>query len=125
MTKELPPIPPKRYFRIGEASALCGVKDYVLRYWEQEFPQIRPKKIGAHRYYQQKDIEQLRVIRSLVHDKGFTIAGAKLYLKTLDLQEKNAEEKAAEASEREQILAPEVEKALQDLEKIAKQLRES
>ena len=77
MAKKLPPIPAKRYFRIGEASTLCGVKDYVLRYWEKEFSQIRPKKIGGHRYYQARDIEMLRQIRDLLHIKGLTVAGAK------------------------------------------------
>ena len=80
MAKKLPPIPAKRYFRIGEASTLCGVKDYVLRYWEKEFSQIRPKKIVGHRYYQARDIEMLRQIRDLLHVKGLTVAGAKKYL---------------------------------------------
>ncbi|RJS91743.1 MerR family transcriptional regulator [Salinisphaera sp. Q1T1-3] len=77
----LPPIPDKRYFAIGEASALCGVKPHVLRYWEQEFPQLDPpKRRGNRRYYRVADIETARAIRGLLYDEGFTIAGAKARL---------------------------------------------
>ena len=75
---ELPTIPGKRYFTIGEASELCGVKAHVLRYWEQEFPQQKPvKRRGNRRYYQRKDVIIIRQIRGLLYDEGFTIGGAR------------------------------------------------
>ena len=75
---ELPPIPGKRYFTIGEVSDLCAVKPHVLRYWEQEFPQLKPvKRRGNRRYYQRQDVLIIRQIRSLVYDEGFTIGGAR------------------------------------------------
>jgi DNA-binding transcriptional MerR regulator len=75
---ELPPIPGKRYFTIGEVSELCGVKPHVLRYWEQEFPQLKPvKRRGNRRYYQRHDVIIIRQIRSLLYDEGFTIGGAR------------------------------------------------
>ncbi len=75
---ELPPIPGKRYFTIGEVSELCGVKPHVLRYWEQEFPQLKPvKRRGNRRYYQRRDVLLIRQIRSLLYDEGFTITGAR------------------------------------------------
>ncbi len=78
---ELPPIPGKRYFQIGEVSKLCDVKPHVLRYWEQEFPQIKPvRRTGNRRYYQYQDLMVVRQIRSLLYDKGFTISGARQHL---------------------------------------------
>jgi len=75
---ELPPIPSKRYFTIGEVSELCGVKPHVLRYWEQEFTQLRPvKRRGNRRYYQRHDVLMVRQIRSLLYEQGFTIGGAR------------------------------------------------
>ena len=75
---ELPPIPGKRYFTIGEVSDLCGVKPHVLRYWEQEFPQLSPvKRRGNRRYYQRQDVLTIRQIRALLYDQGFTIGGAR------------------------------------------------
>lgn len=75
---ELPPIPSKRYFTIGEVSELCGVKPHVLRYWEQEFPQLKPvKRRGNRRYYQRHDVLLIRQIRSLLYVEGFTISGAR------------------------------------------------
>jgi DNA-binding transcriptional MerR regulator len=75
---ELPPIPAKRYFTIGEVSELCGVKPHVLRYWEQEFPQLKPvKRRGNRRYYQRQDVIVIRQIRGLLYDEGFTIGGAR------------------------------------------------
>ena len=75
---ELPPIPGKRYFTIGEVSDLCAVKPHVLRYWEQEFPQLKPvKRRGNRRYYQRQDVLIIRQIRSLLYDDGFTIGGAR------------------------------------------------
>jgi DNA-binding transcriptional MerR regulator len=75
---ELPPIPAKRYFTIGEVSELCGVKPHVLRYWEQEFPSLKPvKRRGNRRYYQRHDVLMIRQIRSLLYEQGFTIGGAR------------------------------------------------
>jgi DNA-binding transcriptional MerR regulator len=76
--KALPAIPAKRYFTIGEVSELCGVKAYVLRYWEQEFTQLRPmKRRGNRRYYQHHEVLLIRRIRELLYDQGFTISGAR------------------------------------------------
>ena len=78
MEKILPPIPAKRYFTIGEVSELCGVKPYVLRYWEQEFTQLKPmKRRGNRRYYQHHEVLLIRRIRDLLYDQGFTISGAR------------------------------------------------
>lgn len=75
---ELPPIPGKRYFTIGEVSELCAVKPHVLRYWEQEFPQLNPmKRRGNRRYYQRQDVLMIRQIRALLYEQGFTIGGAR------------------------------------------------
>ena len=80
-TVELPAIPGKRYFTIGEVSDLCGVKPHVLRYWEQEFPQLKPvKRRGNRRYYQRHDVLMIRQIRSLLYEQGFTIGGARQQL---------------------------------------------
>jgi DNA-binding transcriptional MerR regulator len=80
----LPEIPHKRYFAIGEVSDLCAVKPHVLRYWEQEFPQLRPvKRRGNRRYYQPEDVQMVRRIRSLLYDQGFTIGGARQRLKEM------------------------------------------
>jgi DNA-binding transcriptional MerR regulator len=74
----LPPIPAKRYFTIGEVSELCGVKPHVLRYWEQEFTQLKPvKRRGNRRYYQHHEVLLIRRIRELLYDEGFTISGAR------------------------------------------------
>ncbi len=79
--KDLPPIPAKRYFTIGEVSELCGVKPHVLRYWEQEFEQLKPvKRRGNRRYYQRGDVIMIRQIRSLLYEQGFTISGARQQL---------------------------------------------
>lgn len=79
--QELPEIPAKRYFSIGEASELCAVKPHVLRYWELEFPQIKPvKRRGNRRYYQRKDLDAIRTIRGLLYDRGFTVSGARQQL---------------------------------------------
>ena len=75
---ELPPIPAKRYFTIGEVSELCGVKPHVLRYWEQEFNQLKPvKRRGNRRYYQHHEVLLVRRIRELLYNQGFTISGAR------------------------------------------------
>src|SRR6218665_3413036 len=86
MEKPLPSIPAKRYFTIGEVSDLCGVKPYVLRYWEQEFTQLRPmKRRGNRRYYQHHEVLMIRRIRDLLYDQGFTISGARNRLQELAL----------------------------------------
>ncbi len=75
---QLPPIPAKRYFTIGEVSELCGVKPHVLRYWEQEFTQLKPvKRRGNRRYYQHHEVLLIRKIRELLYEQGFTISGAR------------------------------------------------
>lgn len=85
---ELPAIPGKRYFTIGEVSELCGVKPHVLRYWEQEFPQLKPvKRRGNRRYYQRGDVLLIRQIRSLLYEEGFTIGGARQRLTGDDARE--------------------------------------
>jgi DNA-binding transcriptional MerR regulator len=84
MEKTLPPIPVKRYFTIGEVGDLCGVKPHVLRYWEQEFTQLRPmKRRGNRRYYQHHEVLMIRRIRDLLYDQGFTISGARNKLQEL------------------------------------------
>ena len=83
----LPPIPSKRYFTIGEVSELCGVKSHVLRYWEQEFSQLRPmKRRGNRRYYQHHEVLLIRRIRELLYEQGFTIHGARAKLSQGDAQ---------------------------------------
>lgn len=84
MEKSLPPIPAKRYFTIGEVGELCGVKPHVLRYWEQEFTQLRPmKRRGNRRYYQHHEVLMIRRIRELLYEQGFTISGARNKLQEL------------------------------------------
>ncbi len=86
--EQLPPIPGKRYFTIGEVSDLCDVKPHVLRYWEQEFPMLNPvKRRGNRRYYQRQDVLLIRQIRSLLYDQGFTIGGARQRLNGDDAKE--------------------------------------
>jgi DNA-binding transcriptional MerR regulator len=94
---ELPPIPGKRYFTIGEVSELCAVKPHVLRYWEQEFPQLKPvKRRGNRRYYQRQDVLIIRQIRSLLYDEGFTIGGAR--------QRLTGDEAKSDVSQSQQII---------------------
>ncbi len=81
---ELPPIPSKRYFAIGEVAKLCAVKPHVLRYWEQEFPRLKPvKRRGNRRYYQRHEVQLIRQIRKLLYIEGFTISGARVRLDQL------------------------------------------
>ena len=85
---ELPVIPGKRYFTIGEVAELCDVKPHVLRYWEQEFPQLKPvKRRGNRRYYQRHDVLLIRQIRALLYDEGFTIGGARQRLEGDDARD--------------------------------------
>ena len=96
MEKMLPSIPAKRYFTIGEVGDLCGVKPHVLRYWEQEFTQLRPmKRRGNRRYYQHHEVLMIRRIRDLLYDQGFTISGARNKLQEL-VQEERDRRKAGE-----------------------------
>tara|TARA_B100001059_G_C17812547_1_gene573152 strand:+ start:1927 stop:2283 length:357 start_codon:yes stop_codon:yes gene_type:complete len=89
---QLLPIPGKRYFTIGEVSHLCAVKPHVLRYWEQEFPQLKPvKRRGNRRYYQRQDVLIIRQIRSLLYQEGFTIGGARLRLTSDDAKSDNSQ----------------------------------
>ena len=84
LQQTLPPIPAKRYFTIGEVGDLCAVKPHVLRYWEQEFTQLRPvKRRGNRRYYQRHEVMMIRRIRGLLYDQGFTISGARNKLQEL------------------------------------------
>ena len=91
---ELPAIPGKRYFTIGEVSELCGVKPHVLRYWEQEFPQLKPvKRRGNRRYYQRQDVLLIRQIRALLYDQGFTIGGARQRMLGEDVSDESSQYK--------------------------------
>lgn len=94
---QLPPIPAKRYFTIGEVSELCGVKPHVLRYWEQEFTQLKPvKRRGNRRYYQHHEVLLIRKIRELLYEQGFTISGARNRLD--DVVEHKDDNRSAETS---------------------------
>ena len=96
-SSDLPTIPGKRYFTIGEVSELCGVKPHVLRYWEQEFPHLKPlKRRGNRRYYQRQDVILIRQIRSLLYAHGFTIGGAR--------QRLSGEEAKVDVSQSQQII---------------------
>ena len=87
LKQPLPPIPAKRYFTIGEVSELCGVKPHVLRYWEQEFTQLKPvKRRGNRRYYQHHEVLLIRKIRELLYEQGFTISGARNRLDGAELK---------------------------------------
>jgi len=103
MEKALPAIPAKRYFTIGEVSDLCGVKPYVLRYWEQEFTQLKPmKRRGNRRYYQHHEVLLIRRIRELLYEQGFTISGARNRLSDSTAARDAAE--ALEADEPDEII---------------------
>ena len=108
MEKALPTIPAKRYFTIGEVSELCGVKPYVLRYWEQEFAQLKPmKRRGNRRYYQHHEVLLIRRIRELLYEQGFTISGARNRLSEPGLRSLLAAEAAQQSAEADQ--GPEME----------------
>ena len=110
--RDLPPIPAKRYFTIGEVSELCGVKPHVLRYWEQEFPQLKPlKRRGNRRYYQRQDVILIRQIRSLLYEHGFTIGGAR--------QRLSGEEAKVDVNQSQQI----IKQMRMELEQVLKILR--
>jgi DNA-binding transcriptional MerR regulator len=91
---ELPVIPEKRYFTIGEVSELCGVKPHVLRYWEQEFTELNPvKRRGNRRYYQRHEVLMIRQIRALLYEQGYTIGGARAYLMSGNAKEDSSRTK--------------------------------
>jgi DNA-binding transcriptional MerR regulator len=123
LKSQLPPIPAKRYFTIGEVSELCGVKPHVLRYWEQEFTQLRPvKRRGNRRYYQHHEVLLIRRIRELLYDQGFTISGARNRLDELA----NEPARAARAPAQSASVAkpePALAQLRQDLKNIIDQLR--
>jgi len=110
-SSDLPPIPGKRYFTIGEVSDLCLVKAHVLRYWEQEFPDLKPmKRRGNRRYYQRKDVIMIRQIRSLLHEQGYTINGARQ-----KLSGEEAEDDSTQANQLSRQLISELEDVLKIL----------
>lgn len=112
LNNELQPIPAKRYFTIGEVSELCDVKPHVLRYWEQEFPQLKPvKRRGNRRYYQRQDVLTIRQIRSLLYEQGFTIGGARLRM--------SSEEQKDDSSQFKQI----VRQMISELDDILRELK--
>jgi DNA-binding transcriptional MerR regulator len=118
----LPPIPAKRYFTIGEVSELCGVKPHVLRYWEQEFTQLRPvKRRGNRRYYQHHEVLLIRRIRELLYEQGFTINGAR---NRLDSHGGGAPDAMVEEGEGAAVQAPaSATTAAVDVEKLRKELQ--
>jgi len=112
-SNELPPIPSKRYFTIGEVSKLCAVKPHVLRYWEQEFAQLKPvKRRGNRRYYQHHDVLMVRQIRGLLYEQGFTIGGARQ-----QLSGKTAQQDASQSHQIIHQLRLELEEILQMLKR--------
>jgi DNA-binding transcriptional MerR regulator len=118
---QLPPIPAKRYFTIGEVSELCGVKPHVLRYWEQEFTQLRPvKRRGNRRYYQHHEVLLIRRIRELLYDQGFTISGAR---NRLDEIANEPARNSARVSAASAEAKPALTQLRQDLKNVIDQLR--
>jgi DNA-binding transcriptional MerR regulator len=124
MEKVLPSIPAKRYFTIGEVSDLCGVKPYVLRYWEQEFTQLKPmKRRGNRRYYQHHEVLLIRRIRDLLYEQGFTISGARNRL-TESASSRHQAEAAAEAARAEDGGAIDLDDVIEELQAGADELSE-
>jgi len=112
----LPPIPAKRYFTIGEVSALCGVKAHVLRYWEQEFTQLKPLKRGGNRrYYQHHEVLLIRRIRQLLYEEGFTISGARSRLDQAHTQESDTVHAVHASSELSAMAIPQLRRELSDI----------
>ena len=117
MENALPAIPPKRYFTIGEVSELCGVKPYVLRYWEQEFTQLRPmKRRGNRRYYQHHEVLLIRRIRELLYQDGFTISGARNRLEELAARKREDAEESVVLREKLASVRTEIKSILQLLQ---------
>jgi len=122
---ELPPIPAKRYFTIGEVSELCGVKPHVLRYWEQEFTQLKPvKRRGNRRYYQHHEVLLIRRIRELLYEEGFTISGARNRLDNAASADDKAETRAARAAAAVSGSAGPMAQGAADLAALKRELRE-
>ena len=114
---ELPPSPAKRYFTIGEVSDLCGVKPHVLRYWEQEFTQLRPVKRGGNRrYYQHHEVLLIRRIRELLYQDGFTISGARNRLDETAARKREDVEESVGLREQLSALRAEIKSILKDLQ---------
>ncbi|HQX06796.1 MAG TPA: MerR family transcriptional regulator [Zoogloea sp.] len=114
---DLPPIPLKRYFTIGEVSELCGVKPHVLRYWEQEFTQLRPVKRGGNRrYYQHHEVLLIRRIRELLYQDGFTISGARNRLDEVASRKREDAEESVGLREQMASIRAEIKSLLQDLQ---------
>ena len=114
---DLPPIPLKRYFTIGEVSELCGVKPHVLRYWEQEFTQLRPVKRGGNRrYYQHHEVLLIRRISELLYQDGFTISGARNRLDEIASRKREDAEESVGLREQLASVRAEIKSILQDLQ---------
>lgn len=124
---QLPEIPSKRYFTIGEVSELCDVKPHVLRYWEQEFPQLKPvKRRGNRRYYQRQDVMIIRTIRSLLYEQGYTIGGARLQLtetRPSEIEPVSAQSTLSLAEPGEGIFNVVLQDMIKELEQVATLLR--
>ncbi|BBE51218.1 merr family transcriptional regulator [Ferriphaselus amnicola] len=127
-SSELPPIPAKRYFTIGEVSELCGVKAHVLRYWEQEFSQLKPvKRRGNRRYYQHHEVLLIRRIRELLYEEGFTISGARSKLERGEVEviepARGGATLIAEPADQVEILALDVVRLRNEIKSILADLR--
>jgi len=125
----LPPIPAKRYFTIGEVSELCGVKPHVLRYWEQEFTQLKPvKRRGNRRYYQHHEVLLIRKIRELLYEQGFTISGARNRLDGVDEKAEKlragAETSAAVATNSQSLIADDAKLPVVDIAALREQIQQ-
>lgn len=119
-SSELPAIPPKRYFTIGEVSELCGVKPHVLRYWEQEFSQLKPvKRRGNRRYYQHHEVMLIRRIRELLYEQGFTISGARNRLLS-EAEEPFASEPGPQPTPGETVDLPSIKRELAEIIELLK-----
>jgi DNA-binding transcriptional MerR regulator len=116
MMSTLPETPDKRYFNIGEVAKFCLVKPSVLRFWEQEFPMLKPsKRVANRRYYQLSDVQIARQIRELLYDKGFTIAGAR--------QQLNSEKKESKQIKSIENIKPIIKKVIKDLDDIIEKIK--
>ena len=127
-TSSLPEIPDKRYFTIGEASALCQVKPHVLRYWEQEFRQLNPVRRGKRRYYRRNDVLLIRTIRTLLYDKRFTIDGARGQLSSgkaqLASNESKIESVAAKQSSKDVVFyKQQIRQTIEELEELLRTMQ--
>lgn len=125
----LPPIPAKRYFTIGEVSELCGVKPHVLRYWEQEFTQLKPvKRRGNRRYYQHHEVLLIRKIRELLYEQGFTISGARNRLDGVDEKtdkpRTNTESTVSTSPQPQGLIAEEASKSAVDVAALREQIQQ-